>query len=60
MSLIHCGIRNDATKSNKVDSTIVQNMPGTILAFHPTNKNTYFVGTKIGFILQVLYGSYNK
>lgn len=56
MSLIYCGIRNYAAKPNicKFDySTIVQNMPGTVISFHPTNKSTYFVGTKVGFIVQV-------
>lgn len=59
MSLIHCGIRNDANniKMNKTDSIIVQNMSGTVLSFHPIDKNKYFVGTKIGFILQVYYTS---
>lgn len=57
MSLIYCGIRNDSggiVKPNKYDSTIVQNMPGTVISFHPTDKSTYFVGTKIGFVVKVL------
>lgn len=56
MSLIHCGIRKDAVdvvKINKSDSSIVQNMAGTFIMFHPINKSKYFVGTKIGFIVQV-------
>ncbi|XP_025409164.1 WD repeat-containing protein 78-like isoform X3 [Sipha flava] len=54
MSLIYCGIRNEVNtgKTNKFNSTIVQNMPGTVISFHPTNKNTYFIGTKIGFVVQ--------
>lgn len=55
MSLIYCGIRNDedSVKTTKYNSTIVQNMPGTIISFHPTNKSTYFVGTKIGLVIKV-------
>lgn len=55
MSLIYCGIRKDAdaVKTPKYDSAIVQNMPGTIISFHPTNKSTYFVGTKVGLVVQV-------
>lgn len=56
ISLINCGVRNntDVKKANKTyNSTIVQNMPGTVLTFHPTNKSTYFVGTKVGFVVQV-------
>uniref|UniRef100_A0A2S2PVV5 Dynein axonemal intermediate chain 4 n=1 Tax=Schizaphis graminum TaxID=13262 RepID=A0A2S2PVV5_SCHGA len=60
MSLIYCGIRNDSAKLNKSNlSTIVQNMPGTIISFHPTNKSTYFIGTKVGFVVQNTIDSCN-
>ncbi|XP_022164666.1 WD repeat-containing protein 78-like isoform X4 [Myzus persicae] len=60
MSLIYCGIRNDAAKPNKFNhSTIVQNMPGTVISFHPTNKSSYFIGTKVGFVVQNTIDSCN-
>ncbi|XP_016659241.1 WD repeat-containing protein 78-like isoform X1 [Acyrthosiphon pisum] len=60
MSLIYCGIRNDSAKPNKFNhSTIVQNMPGTVISFHPTNKSTYFIGTKVGFVVQNTVDSCN-
>ncbi|XP_025207535.1 WD repeat-containing protein 78-like [Melanaphis sacchari] len=61
MSLIYCGIRNDAAKPNKSDhSTIVQNMSGTVISFHPTNKSTYYIGTKVGFVVQNTVDSCNQ
>lgn len=56
MSLIYCGVRNniDITKTDTIyDSTIVHNMSGTFLSFHPTNNSTYFVGSKVGFVVEV-------
>lgn len=51
MSLIYCGIQKD--NDNNTNSSIVQNMSGTVITFHPINENIYFIGTKIGFIVKV-------
>lgn len=65
ISLIYCGIRKNAditVKTNKkYDSTIVQNMSGTTITFHPVNKGTYFIGTNVGYLIQVgIYLYFNK
>ncbi|XP_050439156.1 dynein axonemal intermediate chain 4-like [Adelges cooleyi] len=51
VSLLYCGIRNggSAIASNAV---VAQNMSGTILSLHPTDRTIYFVGTKFGFIVK--------
>jgi len=56
-SLIFCGVRNNAANmvrtSETHESTIVHNMAGTTISFHPTKNSTYLIGTKVGLVMQV-------